>query len=287
MITLDQARALDALARHGTFAKAAASLRRQHTAVLYAVRAIEAQTGFTVLDRTGYRTRFTREGEAVLAASRALLAAEDAFAARVAELRSGWEPRLGIVFDGVVPVEPVVRAVRRVTEARAPTRVAVTAAFLSGVEEAFLREHADLMISVLPPQTVTLRAVPLPPIPARLVAHKGHPLAAMRRVSADALREHVLLVVHGSDPRLQLSTAAVTVPSTVSLNDFHAKKAAIVEGLGYGWLPEAMAARELARGTLVPLRWRGARHVFRPCAYHRAERALGKAGQRVLDALTA
>ena len=40
-LTLDQARALDALARHGTFARAAAALNKRHTAVLYAVRTLE------------------------------------------------------------------------------------------------------------------------------------------------------------------------------------------------------------------------------------------------------
>ena len=51
VVTLDQARALDALALHGTFAKAAAALHKQHTAVLYALRTLEAQTGLALLDR--------------------------------------------------------------------------------------------------------------------------------------------------------------------------------------------------------------------------------------------
>ena len=110
-VTLDQARALDALARHGTFAKAAAALRKQHTGVLYALRALEESTGLTLLDRTGYRTKLTPAGELVLAQCRRLLDAERDLATLCEVMRTGWEPRLGIVFDGVVPAEGLLRVV--------------------------------------------------------------------------------------------------------------------------------------------------------------------------------
>lgn len=286
MITLDQARALDALARHGTYAKAARALRRQHTAVLYAVKQVEALTGLTVLDREGYRTRFTPQGEEVLAWCRRLLATEAAFAARCDEMRTGWEPRLGVVFDAIVPSGPVLRAVGELARAGCPTRITVSAEFLSGVEAAFVRDGADLMVSVLPPTEVSVTGVSMAPISSRLVAHRDHPLARLARVTDDDLRAHVLLVVHGSDPRLQLPTAGVEVPSTVSLHDFHAKKAAIVEGIGFGWMPEHLIAKELARGALAALKYKGARaHVFRPQVYHRREVPPGRAARAVLDAL--
>ncbi len=75
-VTLDQARALDALARHGTFAAAAEMLHKGHTAVLYALRTLEEQTELVLLDRRGYRTRLTPAGERVLEHCRKLLAAE-------------------------------------------------------------------------------------------------------------------------------------------------------------------------------------------------------------------
>ena len=238
-VTLDQARALDALARHGTFAKAAAALRKQHTGVLYALRALEESTGLTLLDRTGYRTKLTPAGELVLAQCRRLLDAERDLATLCEVMRTGWEPRLGIVFDGVVPAEGLLRVVGELAREGVPTRLTVTAEFLGGVEEAFVRAGADVMISVLPPQTVSLRARAMPPVRSLLVAHRKHPLVARgAAVTDDELRGQVLLVVRGSDPRLRLSTAALEVPTVVSLNDFHAKKTSLLDGLGYGWMPD-------------------------------------------------
>ena len=136
-ITLDQARALDALARHGTFAKAAAALRKQHTAVLYALRSLETQTGLALLDRSGYRTRLTPAGELVLAQCRRLLDAERELETLCEVIRTGWEPRLGIVFDGIVPSDDLLRVVGALAREGVPTKLTVTAEFLGGVEAAF------------------------------------------------------------------------------------------------------------------------------------------------------
>ncbi len=287
VVTLDQARALDALALHGTFAKAAAALHKQHTAVLYALRTLEAQTGLALLDRAGYRTKLTPAGELVLAQCRKMLDAERDLATLCDVMRTGWEPRLGIVFDGIVQVERVLRVVGELARERVPTRLTVTAEFLGGVEEAFVRGEADVMISVLPPQTVSLRALAMAPLRALLVAHKGHPLVAKgAAVSDDDLRAQVLLVVRGSDPRLRLSTAALAVPTVVSLNDFHAKKTSLLAGHGYGWMPEHLIERELRKGALARVRWKGGgAHTYHPHVYTRGAHPPGRAAQRVIDAL--
>jgi DNA-binding transcriptional LysR family regulator len=288
-VTLDQARALDALARHGTFVAAAAALHKRHTAVLYAIKTLEEQTGLTLLDRRGYRTRLTAAGEGVLAHARKLLLAERELDDACAELRTGWEPKLELVFDGIFPVAPILDVAFAIAKAGASTRVDVSTDFLAGVERAFADADADFMIAVLPPTSSDLRAVRLAPIRARLVAHRDHPLArAKRDLLPDDLAAHVLLTVRGSDPRLHLSTGGIEPPIAVRLNDFHAKKAGILEGLGYGWLPEHIARDELRRGVLVPLRWKNANvHVFEPRLFWRAGRPPGRAGRLVIDRLKA
>jgi DNA-binding transcriptional LysR family regulator len=286
-VTLEQARALDALARHGTFARAASALGKRHTAVLYAVKTLEEQTGLALLDRHGYRTRLTEAGARILVHARELLAAERALDDACAEIKSGWEPELRLVFDGIFPVEPILDATRAIANAGASTRVDVSTEFLAGVEAAFTASDAHLMIAVLPPASAHYRVVRLAPIRARLVAHKDHPLAkAGRDLEPEDLAAHVLLTVRGSDPRLQLSTAGVEPPIAVRLNDFHGKKAGILAKLGYGWMPDHLVSHELERGTLVPLRWkRESVHVFEPRLYFRAGRALGRAARMVTDRL--
>jgi DNA-binding transcriptional LysR family regulator len=283
-ITIEQARALDALARHGTFAAAAAALRRGHTSVLYALRTLEDALGFPVLDRTGYRNQLTPRGRRVLEGCRGLLAAEAALVSTVTELRAGWEPTLGVVYDGIAPVGPLLRAVAALVSARVPTRISVRAEFLAGVEDVFEEMGADLMIAVVPPRDPELQARALPPLPMSLVARADHPLATGRHTERE-LREHLLITVRGSDPRLELPTAHFESQSTVRVGDFAAKREAILDGLGYGWLPDATIAGELARGRVARVRWaRRSTHVLRPRLHHR--RNPGPAAQRLIDALS-
>jgi len=284
-VTIEQARALDALERTGTFARAAQALRRGHTSVLYLIKTLEDELGFAVLDRSAYRTRITAKGLRVLEGCRELLAAEAALATTVTELRAGWEPTVSVVFDGIVPIDPLLRAVGRLVKEKIPTKFEVRAEFLSGVEDAFAQTRADLMIAVLPPRTRDLATVTLSPLQASLVARADHPLAKGRH-DEQALRRELLLTVRGSDPRLDLSTAGLEAHSTVLLNDFGSKRAAILAGIGYGWLPDVLIESELERRRLRRIRWtRPSIHQFHPRLYHRGQP--GPAARRLIAALAA
>ena len=159
--------------------------------------------------------------------------------------------------------------------AKAPTRTLLSVDSLDGVAARFKAEVAQLMVTVLPVDaSPSLEVHRLPKLRARLVAHKSHPLSRLKKVTRKALAEHVLLTVRGSDPRLHLATAGLhalavlggtDTQSTVHLLDFHAKKDAIVAGLGFGWLPDWLIERELQRGELSPPQApQGSVHVFEP-----------------------
>ncbi|MDP2269091.1 MAG: LysR family transcriptional regulator [Archangium sp.] len=284
-ITLDQARTLDAFSREGTLQAAARKLHKGHPAVLYALKQLELQTGLALFDRTGYRTRLTSAGDAVLRHCRVMLEAERALEATCTVLQSGWEPVLRVVFDAIVPLAPVLEVVKQVREQGAPTKVMLSVDSLSGVEQRFTDERAQVMVSVLPHTPLDgLTMYELPRLKARLVAHRRHPLSKRARVTREELSEHVLLTVRGSDPRLHLATAELDTQSTVHLPDFHSKKAAILDGIGFGWLPEWLIERELEKGELRPLQLaRGAVHVFEPRVFTRGP--LGRAGAALLHQL--
>lgn len=288
-VTLEQARALDALARHGTFIKAADALKKRHTAVLYAVKTLEEQTGLVLLDRSGYRTKPTREGLRVLDHCRRLLDDEAALVRSCHEMKTGWEPSLRVVFDGICAADPILQVVAALVREGAPTRIDVDVEFLAGVERAFLENDADLMIGVLAPSASDLRGYELPVIRARLLAHKDHPLVKRgAKPSAEEVASHVLVTVRGSDPRLALPTAGLEQRTRVRLSDFSAKRAALLSGVGFGWMPEHLVKAELRRGVLKEIQWKSSSvHVFRPKLYVREGRKLGRAATRFVDALRA
>ncbi|MBX7197159.1 MAG: LysR family transcriptional regulator [Sandaracinaceae bacterium] len=286
-VTLEHARAFDALARTGTLQAAARELHKSHTSVLHALGALEEQTELNLLDRRGYRLKLTGAGQRVLEHCRRLLASERALVLACTEMRTGWEPSLRVVFDGIVSSAPILEAVGALVKEGAATRISVSGEFLGGVEAAFERDEADLMITVLPPRREGLVGKRLPPIRAFLVAHRSHALARSRgALDRTALAAHVLLDVRGGDPRLELPTQGIEPRGVISLADFEAKKRALVAGIGFGWIPEHVAERELAKKELRVLRFEGgSEHVFHPRLYHRPGARLGRAAKRVVDAL--
>ena len=280
-ITIEEARTLDLFSRHGNIAKTAAAMRKANSAVVHSMQSIEAKTGLRIFDRTGYRTKLLPVGERLLESCRTLLAAEDRLKSLCSELSSGWEAELRVVSEGIVPLNGVIEGLKVVANPGVPTRVRFSVEFLGAVEETFLATGADLMISVLPPEKVALHSVRLAPVHAFLVAQREHPIVkTSRRNDSSGLRSHTLLTVRGSDPRLNLPTASLECESTLQLNDFYSKKAAILAGLGFGWLPDYLAEAELKSGKLKVVSWsRSSAHIFKPFLYHRGPMRLGRAGR--------
>jgi DNA-binding transcriptional LysR family regulator len=287
-ITFDQARALDALARHGTMQAAARALHKAHSAVLYALRNLETQTGLTLIDRSGYRTRLTPAGTRVWRECERLLTWERELERTCQTMLGGYEPQLTLVCDGLYPSAALLRELRNVQLASPSTRIDVFAEYLTGVERAFAEHDADLMVSVLPPRDPNLIGVALPPLDAYLVVHRAHPLAGRRKVDLDALARETLLTVRGSDPRLALPTGPLDPIATLQLHDFHAKREAILQGMGFGWLPAYLIEQDLARGCLCRVAFMGgSHHAFQPHVYRRRSRALGRAAEALIARLAA
>ena len=277
-ITLEQLKALVAFADHGSFVAAAKALKKNHSAIVYALQNLEAQTDLMLLDRSSYRTRLTDAGVSAVAAARKVLHSENEFAALCHILRSGWEPALRIVVDGVYPSAAILAQVRKLLALKVPTSIEVMEEFLGRVEASFIENEAHVMISVLPPVRTDLEAIALPKLRMVLVAHKKHALAKKTKLSMNDLSEHVLLTVRGSDPRLRLPTTKLEGHAPVRLNDFYSKKEAILDGIGYGWLPENLAVDEIKKGTLKKLALgNSSTHELTPHAYVKRGAPRGRA----------
>jgi DNA-binding transcriptional LysR family regulator len=285
--TLDQLKVLDAVARTGTFAGASKELHRVPSAISYAMRTLEEGLELPLIDRSGHRAGLTAEGHRVLEAARGLLQRSAALEVLAAELRGGWEPVLQVVVDGAFPLGPIIAAMHAFSQRELPTRVQLQVEYLGGVGARFRQRKADLMLALEPPSNPALTAVDLAGLDLVLVAAAEHPLAAAITLSRDDLARHVELVVADSDPSHDGSPyrLALGSPAVFRLSDFLSKRIALLGGVGYGWLPMPLAARNLAAGRLVELPLlEGSRVSYAPQLLYR-RRALGRAGHLFVQLL--
>lgn len=282
-LDLDAIRTLDAVARHGGFARAATHLHKVQSAVSYQIRKLEVQLGLRLLDRQGYRVRLTAAGEAVLTEGRRLLVQAGHIEAVARQFASGWEPRLTVIFDGILPLAPTLSALRTLATEHVPTRIQVKVEFLGGVQYRFERDDADLMLVKDYEVRPNLQAEALPEIECVLCVAASHPLATAKAVSLADLHEHVELSVQDSseqgDDRHMFGGERV-----VYLSGFVAKKEALLMGLGFGWMPRYLVHAELRNRSLRELRFvGGSRYRFTPLLVHRIDRPLGRTGSRLMD----
>jgi DNA-binding transcriptional LysR family regulator len=287
-ITLDALEALEAIDRHGSFAAAAKALHKVQSAVSYSVRQLEEAVGVDLFDRSGHRAALTDAGRAVLEEGHRLLAGARRIETLATRLREDWEPRVEIVIDGILPMEPIMKALRAMTDDAVPTHIQIKVEFLGGVQDRFEKDRADMMVVKDYVRGDRLVEHALPEVEVVLVAAAGHPLAeAGRQLSLADLQAHVELTVHDSSESRRISDARLFGgPRVFSLSDFGTKRQAILLGLGYGWMPAYMVRRQLAAGVLREIAYSGgSRYTFVPRVVHPADRPLGRAGSTFLRLL--
>ncbi len=287
-LSIDEALILDTLAHEGSIAKTATALGKGASSVIYTMASIEEKMGLPIFDRSGYRTRLLAAGDRLRAACQKLIEASLELEGLCQTIESGFEPDLHFVVEGIVPIEALLGPLSRLSAKGAPTRLHLDTLYLSEVEARFREIRADFMVSLLEPlDDRGLEYLDLETIWVHLVAHRDHPLSQGKRSrSLHELRAHSLLTVKGSDPRLRTPTRSLEGGSTLRFNDFSVKKAAIMRGLGFGWLPEYLIRRELASSTLKLVKWKGeSRYAYKPRLYYRGGNSLGRSGRKFLELL--
>jgi DNA-binding transcriptional LysR family regulator len=278
--------ALEAVVKYGGFARAAVHLHKVQSAVSHQVRKIEEQLGVTVFNRDGYRVHLTPAGEAVLAEGRRLLAQAEHVRSVARQFSEGWEPGLVIIVDGILPLQPTLAAMKTLAIEQVPTRVQVKVEFLRGVQSRFEKDDGDLMLVADYAADPYLHEEALPAMDCILCVASSHPLARAKRVSLSELQEHVELSVQHSSEEQGFDRHLFGCERAFYLSSHHAKKEALLMGVGFGWMPLYLIHNELKARTLCELKYVGGScYRFTPRLVHRADRRLGRAGQRFIELL--
>ena len=103
-VTLDQLRALVAVAEEGSFSAAARKLQRVQSAISTSMTNLESQLGVPIWDRTAKVARLTGQGKAVLAAARRVLGEVDGLRQLAAGMGTGLEASVSLCLDALFPV---------------------------------------------------------------------------------------------------------------------------------------------------------------------------------------
>ncbi|WP_064842260.1 LysR family transcriptional regulator [Rhizobium phaseoli] len=254
-LSLDQLRTFVSAADEGSFSAAARRLGRAQSAVSELVRGLEIQLGVTLFDRSGRYPRLTQAGERLLATAREVVAKVDSFKSQAKGMAAGLEPELSVAIDVFFPIHIIAEAAKdfRQQFPEVPLRLFVEA--LGGTVQPILDQRAGFgIVGSLPAMPAGILTEPLAGVTFLVVAAADHPLAAIGgTISRAELAKHVQLVL---TDRTELSRGrefGVMSPQTWRLADLFAKHTFLLNGLGWGGMPEHAVRADIAAGRLVEL----------------------------------
>lgn len=246
---------LDAIARHGSFAKAARELGKVPSALTYSVRRLEDDLDVLLFDRSGHKARLTPAGDELLREGRHLLNALDALAHRVKRIATGWEVELRIAVNAALCDDPLFDLVETFYALDTGTRLRFSSEVLQGSWDSLLSGRADLVIGAdadnAPAQGFQSRLIGNMPFVFCVAPH--HPLAhAPQPLDPAVIERYTAVAVADTSRRLpSQSKGLLSVQRTVTVANLQAKLQAQLRGLGCGYLPEPLAAPFVSQGRLV------------------------------------
>lgn len=262
-LSLESIQVLDAIDRKGSFAAAAGELHRVPSAITYSVRQLEEGLGVEIFDRRGHRAVLTEAGRELLDEGRRLLQAAADLECRVQQVAKGWESELRIATDTLIALEKLYGLVGEFYAQRSGTRLRLSQEVLAGTWDALASGRTDLVIGASgdAPSGSSFSARVLGRVQMTFVAAPFHPVCREPEpLPTAAVQSHRAVSIADTSRRLPPRTVGLLSGQDVlTVPSLEAKAAALVAGLGVGFVPRWVAEREAQAGTLRILAVEGTR----------------------------
>jgi DNA-binding transcriptional LysR family regulator len=256
-ISLEALEVIDAIDRKGSYAAAATVLHKVPSAISYTVQKLEQDLGVTLFQKEGRRAVLTSAGQHLVEQGRHLLLAADELAAGTRQIATGWEPRLRIAVETIVPLAVVLPLIAGMQAAQPGVEVSLYTEVLAGTWEALVENRVDLVIGGIGdvPGHKGLRCEHWRSVKHLFVAAPDHPLCTEPTpISADAVQHYRAIIVRDTSRNsATLSRGILNQQTAIYVPTMEAKIEAHRLGLGVGYVPENQVTEDLATGRLLAL----------------------------------
>ena len=256
-MTLDQLKSLQAIVEGGSLRVAAESLHRTQPTISVAIKNLEEELGLQIFDRDQYRNTLTPEGKALYEQAKLVLGQAQSFKNLAKQLATGEELEVGIAFTSAIPVSPIISTIRQCKVEFPKTRLEVYSENGMGPLDLLENGQASLLIIPWVKNIEKLESMHFMNMRFISVIAAHSPLLQEYEVVPKAImRKHPQVIISGR-PSSNTSYGVLEGGDQWRVNDFQTKKEIIMQGMGWGSLPEHLIKDELAQGLLAPINVEG------------------------------
>ncbi|MBU2238060.1 MAG: LysR family transcriptional regulator, partial [Gammaproteobacteria bacterium] len=255
---LDQLRAFIAVVETGSFRSAADSIHKTQPGISAAVKALEEQYGILLFDRNSYRPTLTAEGHAFFQQSKKLMSQVLQLENLGHDLAQGTEAPLQLCLSQMALDDDCMSRIKAFQLQHADIALDITTDHLYGVQEKLVKNKCEIAIgpryglddrhAFIELNKITMMAVINPDLLATLNANDA-------KIKQQSLYSIPQILVTNTAENAPENGHQYVLPTGKRwyVNDFQAKKAILLHGLGWARMPKHCIQSELDNGQLVPM----------------------------------
>jgi DNA-binding transcriptional LysR family regulator len=253
---------LEAISQSDSLQQAALKLHKTQPALSMALKKLEQQCGFTIVDRSAYRLKLTTAGARYFQQAQQVLHQTAQLKSLARHLSQGAEASLRISFDEAVAAQPYLVAVQRAQQLFPHTEFSISFDYRLQSLEKLKHQQTDLAISPwfavfiglgeFEPQHIGDFELILVASPI-LLAQLAEPLTRIEQL-------HQLPQLIADSDALEFSSGKLLPLQSaqrIRINNSMALKQALLAHLGWGMLARHQILNELNDGQLIQLKMAG------------------------------
>ncbi|HEY8949099.1 MAG TPA: LysR family transcriptional regulator [Rhizomicrobium sp.] len=288
-LTLDQLRALIAVAETGSFSAAARKLGRVQSAISQTIQSLEDTLGVELFDRDAKTPKLNETGRVLLQDAYGLVHGADALRARAESIASNIEPELTLAVDSMFPNHVLMATLREFGQAFPNVSVTLFTEGLGAAEQR-LRDGVARLGIYSPLSTARSNDLvwePMTSIELIPVVAASHPLASEKLpIERYTLEKHVQLVLTDRTPMSQNLRGGIFSLHIWRFADLGTRLEFLLAGFGWCNMPRHLVADHIKAGRLKELAIKDHSNLSLPMhAVYDRTRPPGKAGRWFLEEL--
>lgn len=256
-MTLDQIKTLCCIVESGTLKKASDKLHKTQPALSMSLKKLEDEFGIQLLTRDNYRLTLTEAGKPFYKKAKELLQSANQLSALGKHLEKGNEAKIRIGYDVICPIQDILAILKQCQVDYPYTEIELIGGIRFTSLELLKNEEIDLAITPWWTPLYALGDLASLPITTFSVILVSTPelFPEHQNVTVNDLKQQVHISVEQSE--LAFDTMDLIILEGCRewrTKDAYTLKNMLIEGLGWGFIPEFLVAEQLESGELVRLK---------------------------------